>query len=124
MRKITSVEELMEAIEGSGYFGLRQATAHDMELIEQGRDYLDCSYNWIDNVQTDELLGGTCGIGVNEYMDSETLRDRYSLVDSYWHEGGAVLLISDSSCEYGEDENEVILGHNGFGADVIAIVDI
>ena len=124
MRKITSVEELMEAIEDSGYFGLRQATEHDMELIERGRDYLDCSYNWIDNVQTDELLPGTCGIGINEYMDAETILDRCNQVNDYMPEGGAVLLIHDGGCEYGNDENEVILGHDGYGADVIAIVDI
>ena len=35
-----------------------------------------------------------------------------------------VLLLGSSQMDYGEDDNEVILGDNGYGADVIAIVEI
>ena len=34
------------------------------------------------------------------------------------------MLIRDKHFEWGEDENEVVLGHNGYGADVVAVVKL
>mgnify|MGYP003398054788 CR=1 FL=1 len=36
----------------------------------------------------------------------------------------AILLVADNESEWGNDEDEIILGSNGYGADVIAIVNI
>ena len=119
MKKITSIEELKEEIESDNYnyYGLRKATEHDEEIMERG--YLDCSFDWIDGEQTDEELNGTCAVSVNEYCN---LEERLEQVKKDYC-GTTILLIADKYCEYGNDENEVILG-NGCGADIVAIVEI
>lgn len=126
MRKITTLEELMEALENTNeYCGLRGASESDMENLDRG--YLECSYNWEDNTCTDELLDGTCAVGVNEYLSEKEVENRYNRVKAVYatcNGTNTVLLISDTHQEYGNDENEVILGHNGYGADVIAIVEL
>lgn len=125
MKKITTIEELMNTLEGSGYFGLRGASKHDLELLERG--YLDCSYVWEDGEITNEQLSGTCAVGVSEYLTKDEIKERYSdIVNMYCpaHETNVVLLINDKYQKYGNDENEVILGSNGCGADVIAIVKL
>lgn len=125
MKEITTLEQLTEILESGSYnyYGLRNATEHDMDLINSGRDYLDCSYDWVDNVMTDTQLNGTCAIGINEYMaDSEISKHLNRCRNGY--EGNTILLVAGKSCEYGEDENEVILSNNGYGADVITIVNI
>ena len=126
MRKITTLEELMEAIENANaYCGLRGASESDMENLDRG--YLECSYNWEDNTCTEEQLEGTCAVGVNEYLSEKEVENRYNRVKAMYatcNGTNTVLLISDTQQEYGNDENEVILGHNGYGADVIAIVEL
>lgn len=129
MKVITTMEELMEMIENTnGYCGLRGASEHDIEIV--GRGYLDCSYDLFDRRDCDfdedcEQLKGTCGIGVTPYMGEDEILEMYENAKGYavnHHGTDVVYLISDSSCEYGEDESEVILGHNGYGADVLAEV--
>lgn len=126
MRKITTLEELMETIENTyRHCGLRGASNADLENLERG--YLDCSYDWVDNSCTGEQLNGTCAIGVNEWLSEAEVAERYNrAMEMYAATFGtnAVLLIADDTQEYGEDENEVILGSNGYGADVIAIVEL
>ena len=127
MKKITSVEELMEILENgqANYYGLRKATEHDIEIMDRG--YLDCSIDMFDNEDAEysedvELLSGTSAISVNGYLSKETLLERYETLKSYL--GKTVLLISDSRATEGTDYNEIVLGHNGYGADVEAIVEL
>ena len=125
MKEITTLEQITEILESGSYnyYGLRKATEHDMDLINSGRNYLDCSYNWIDNTMTDTQLDGTCAVEINEYMSDNEISKRYSqTLNTY--DGDIILLIADKCGEYGEDENEIILGSNGYGADVVAIVNI
>ncbi len=125
MMTITTINELMEILENGNYnrYGLRGASENDMDNLDRG--YLDCSYNWEDNESTGEQLNGTCALGISEY-DSETdLTAAYErALNMYAKCNGTntVLLIADNTYEYGNDDGEVILGTNGFGADVIAIV--
>ncbi len=125
MTTITTINGLMEILENGNYnrYGLRGASENDMDNLDRG--YLDCSYNWEDNESTGEQLNGTCALGISEY-DSETdLTAAYErALNMYAKCNGTntVLLIADNTYEYGNDDGEVILGTNGFGADVIAIV--
>lgn len=131
MRKITTLEELMEVLEemAYNYYALRGASEHDLEIADRG--YLDCSYDLCNRRDCDydedaEVLNGTCGIAIDDFMSLEALAERYEMAKGYSKNHhcteGAVYLIADKNCESGEDENEVILGSNGYGADVIAIV--
>lgn len=126
IKTITTIEELMEILESGeyNYYGLRGATKHDIENINRG--YLDCSYNWVDGDKTDEQLNGTCAISVGDFLKEKELLRRYHRIEMYTaqHDTDTILLIADNNQEYGEDENEVILGSGGYGADVLAIVDI
>lgn len=126
MREITTIEELMEEIEHGNYngYGLRKATDHDMELINKGRTYLDVSYDAFDNeTYFDSPLNGTCAIAVYDFMNKSELRKRYEQVDNVYF-GDTILLIADDDCECGNDDNEVILGSNGYGANIVAVVRI
>lgn len=126
MKKITTIEELMEILESGeyNYYGLRGATNHDVANIERG--YLDCSYNWIDGEKTDEQLDGTCALSVGDFLNEKEIMRRYNRLAMYTAQHGTstILLIADNNQEYGEDEDEVVLGSNGCGADVVAIVEI
>ena len=127
MRTITTIEEIVEIIESVtyNYCGLRNATEHDLELIAGGRDYLDCSYDWDfeNDCMSDDKLNGSCAIEINEYMDTNVLLKRYQ--QSYeTYSGNTILLIADKCGEYGNDENEIIIGSNGCGANVLAIVNL
>lgn len=61
-------------------------------------------------------------------MDKSEILKRFEMAKGYaknHHGTNVVLLISDTTEDYeGADENEVILGHGGYGADVIAVVNI
>jgi hypothetical protein len=122
MREITSMSELMAELESCNYnyYGLRGAYESDLEKLDRG--YLDCSYVWEDGEQTDEQLNGTCALGVNDCMSESAIMERYERALAMYSESGTVLLIADKNQEYGNDEDEVILGSNGYGADVVAIV--
>lgn len=122
MKKITTLAELMETIESTyKYCGLRGANEADMQNLERG--YLDCSYDWEDGVCTDEQLSGTCAIDVHGNLTEAEIKARYThALERYAVYTDTVLLVADEHQEYGVDDNEVILGHNGYGADVIAIV--
>lgn len=131
MKKITTIEELIAEIENSrlNYLGLRGASEHDFEVEERG--YLDCSLDLFDKRDCDydvdaEKLPGTSAIGITEYMSSEKLMKCYKKAKGYsvnHHMTNTVYLIGDNNMDYGEDEDEVILGNN-YGADIIAIVEI
>lgn len=130
MKKITTVAELMDELTKSGYFGLRGASEHDIEIADRG--YLDCSLDLFDRRDCDydedaDLLSGTSAISVNDFMSEDELTARYNDALGYaqnHHGTNTVYLLSDDCKEYGEDENEVILGHNGYGADIVAIVEL
>ena len=115
--KTIKVSEIIKELEKGeySYYGLRVATEHDVEIMDRG--YLDPSYDWIDGEITENELSGTCAIGITEDCD---LLARIELTKKYV--GAQLLLIADNNCEYGNDEDEIILGRDGFGADVIAIV--
>lgn len=119
MKTITTLEELREEIESCeyNYYGLRKLTEHDKEVMERG--YLDCSFDWIDGEQTTETLNGTCAVAVTEECDLES---RLNQMKFYY--GNVIALIADNRSEYGNDDNEIILGSNGYGADIVAIVEI
>lgn len=122
MREITSINELMEELESGNYnyYGLRGA--HDSDLEKLDRGYLDRSYWWERDTPTDELLDGTCALGVSDSLTEEQVEERYTTARDIYAESGVVLLIADSRQEYGADADEVILGSNGYGADVVAVV--
>lgn len=127
MTVIKNINELMTTIENGkyNYYGLRGASENDINNISRG--YLDCSYDWVDNEITDEQLNGTCAIGVNEYLSEDELENRYNRAkDNYAACNGTttVLLIADDHQEYGNDEDEVILGSDGYGAYVVAVIDL
>ena len=125
MKTITTVEELMTELENTkyGYYGLRGVHQNDVEAVERGATYLDCSFNWVDGEQTEEKLNGTCALGVTEDNTANEIIERYKKArNMYSIDCETVYLIADKNCEYGEDEDEVILGGNGYGADVIAEV--
>lgn len=127
MMTITSISELMSIIEEGkyNYYGIRGASESDMENLDRG--YLDCSYDWDDNESTGEQLGGTCALGINEYTSeekAEKICKRALNMYAKCNRTNTVLLIADNGQEYGNDDGEVILGSNGFGADVIAIIEI
>ena len=128
---INSIDEIMSKLEGNGYFAFRGASEHDIEVADRG--YLDRSFDLWDSrgISYDdeaELLNGTSGIGINSYMDKSEILKRFEMAKGYaknHHGTNVVLLISDTTEDYeGADENEVILGHGGYGADVIAVVNI
>lgn len=123
MKEYTNIEQLMSELEEGkfNYFALRNATEHDLKILESGRDYLDSSHNWIDNVDTEEELGGSCGICITEYMKESEILNRFNRCLNIY-EGNTILLIADNLQEYGEDEDEVILGSNGYGANVLGYV--
>jgi len=125
MKRFTTIEEIMNELENGkyNYYAFRNITEHDTEVIESGREYLDCSHNWIDNEDTGEELNGTCGIGVIEWFENEEIMSRYEQCRNNYI-GNVIVLIADNSSEYGEDENEVILGSNGYGANVIGYVEL
>lgn len=126
MKKITSIEEIMEILESGeyNYYGIRAASQNDMKRIEDGKNYLECSHNWIDNEITDELLNGTCAIGIYDSDTAKQIAKAIERTKIYPHETGVILLIADKNMEYGEDDGEVILGNDGYGADVIGIIEL
>lgn len=123
IRTISSLDALRDELESGNYayYGLRGAYVDDLNLLSRG--YLDVSYEWVDGEASDEQLGGTCALGVSEWLSDVEILRRYRRVSMYG-DSGVVLLIADSAQEYGVDENEVILGHGGYGADVVAIVKL
>ena len=125
MKKITTIAELIAEIENGSYsyYGLRGASNHDMTNAEC-RGYLDPSHDWSDNEMSDELLNGTCAVGITDSMPSDRIADIYDRCLRTYSTAGAVLLIADREQEYGEDDGEVILGSSGCGADVVAIVEL
>lgn len=121
MTTINNINDLRKELENSGYFGLRMATEHDIDCLEKG--YLDCSYNWDDGEMSEESLNGTCALEISEYLSDEEIISRYNSLCEIYSANihtGRVLLVNDKNHEYGNDENEIILGSNGYGADVIA----
>ena len=128
---INNLDDIMSKLNGNGYFAFMGASEHDIEVANRG--YLDRSLDLWDSrgISYDdetELLNGTSGISINSYMDKSEILKRFEMAKGYaknHHGTNVVLLISDSNEDYeGADENEVILGHGGYGADVVAVVDI
>lgn len=119
---ITTISELIDAmmVNDYNYYGLRGAYPEDMDNLSRG--YLDCSSVWEDGDYLDEKLNGTCAVGINEDLSEAELIRRYNTALNVYSRTGDVLLIADYNETYGDDENEVILGNHGYGADVVAIV--
>lgn len=139
MREITTVAELMEEIEnGHGAYGFRGASEYDLEHRAEfeERGYLDCSFDlWdsrdCDYVEDTARLNGTsaifAGIGGDTWIDENKVKAAYDAALGYAHNHhftDVVYLVKDKNFEYGEDESEVVLGHNGYGADIVAIVKL
>ena len=126
IREINNIDDLMSEIEENSVYtyGLRSINEHDAEMMSRG--YLDVSYRWIDNEITDEKLNGSSAVYVDDYMSKDELLKRYKAVIKTYPKNGVdtILLIRDKHFEWGEDENEVVLGHNGYGADVVAVVKL
>ncbi len=125
MKEYANIKDLMAEIEKSnfGYYGFRNTTEKDIEIIESGRDYLDVSHDWIDNVCTEDELSGTSAIYIDSEMNPEEIKSRYEqCLQCYC--GNTIILIADNAAEWGEDENEVLLGSNGYGAYVIGYVKL
>lgn len=122
MKEFTTIEQVISELESGNYsyYGFRNATEHDIEIIESGRNYLDVSHDWIDGEDTGEELNGSCAVFVSEEMSTDEITARYNqALNGYF--GDTVILIADNRSEWGNDDNEIILG-NGCGADVIGII--
>ena len=129
MKKITTIEELMEILESGeyNYYGLRGATPENLDQIERG--YLDCSFDFDheQGVPSDEYLDGTCGLEVSDRLPEKTIMLMYrNAIEMYCsaHGTDTVLLIAGDRSEWGEDDDEIIIRNCGRGADVVAIVEI
>lgn len=139
MKKITNISELMEELEnGHGIFGFRGASEYDVEHRAEfeERGYLDCSFDLWDSrdceyIENTDRLNGTSAIfaaqGGDNWLDEEDVKAAYDVALGYAHNHhftDLVYLVKDDHSEYGEDEHEVVLGHNGYGADIVAIVEL
>lgn len=113
------LEELKK--EKFNYYGLRMASQSDLDNLERG--YLDRSYDWYDGESTGEQLEGTCAIEVNQDMDNKQIEEIIERLQMYATETSVILLVADSRSEYGNDDGEIILGHDGFGADIVAVIE-
>lgn len=122
---ISTMKELMDILESGkyNYYGFRGASRHDIRnALSSG--YLERSNDWIDGVQTDNVLDGTCAVSVGDFLSDSEIRNRFNRVKRvYSYSTKTVLLVAGDSEDYGEDEDEVIISDNGYGADVVAIVD-
>lgn len=118
---IKTIEEIRELLGKENYCGFRNLTDADIERIESGETYLECSHVWEDGEMLDELLPGTSAIYVSDDMeDAEIINRYYHTLNIY--SGTVIALIGDRYSEWGNDENEIIIGANGYGANVLAIV--
>lgn len=129
MKKITTIEELMEILESGeyNYYGLRGATPENLDQIERG--YLDCSFDFDheQGVPSDEYLNGTCALEVRVGLPEKTIMLMYrNAVNMYCaaHGTDTVLLIAGDRSDWGEDDDEIIIRNRNRGADVVAIVEI
>lgn len=124
IRHISTIDELTEILESGeyAYYGLRGATKHDINSARLN-GYLGKSHNWIDGTRTDEVLDGTCAIYVGDFLSEAEIVHRYNLTKKYLYSTSTILLIAGDEADYGEDEHEVIISDDGYGADVIAVVD-
>lgn len=85
------INEIKESAEFE-YIGVR---VQDNEFTEG--EILDSSFVWVDGEMTDEELGGTCAVKLE---DAE-------LANGYF--GEHVAIIGSNSMEYGQDLGEIIL---------------
>lgn len=125
MKTITSIEQLIDALENGEYYyyGLRKASDADLEVIESGETELNRSHNWDEFGMSDDLLPGTCAIYVDRDMNADEIARRYDHV-AHTYDGDTILLIADDNSSWGDDDNEIILGTERYGADAVAIVKI
>lgn len=134
----TNMNELIEAMKkarenGCTHFGIR-IVDNDAGILHVG-DLCPDSYNWDFELDcstretTGETLNGACAVEIDTSMlmlDGDDDEDVAAEIEKavqqsesagYW--GEQMLLIAGSdSCEYGDDENEIIIEN----AEVIAIV--
>lgn len=123
MIKVKTIEEIRELMEKENYCGFRNLTDADIERIESGETYLECSHDWDDGEMLEELLPGTSAVYVSDDMEDEEIIDRYNQSLNCYY-GEVIALIGDRISEWGNDENEIIIGANGYGANVLAIVEL
>jgi hypothetical protein len=83
------------------YLGLRVTDSDYNDYDAQTGDTLEPSHVWVDNARTDELLDGTCAIGL-DYPISRP-------VDYNGYPGDKVLLLGSNHTIDGEDESEIIM---------------
>lgn len=124
-KNFTSIEDIISELDKAeyNYYGFRNATEHDLEILDSGRTYLDASHEWIDNEDTEENLGGSCALHISDEMSPYKIKQRYDqCLNTYY--GNTILFIADNNSEWGNDENEIILGSNGYGADVLGFVKL
>lgn len=116
MRKMI-LDEIMEMMEqNAGYYGLRGASKHDLEMLKN-REYLDASLDlWnerdCDYQEDAERLNGTSAICITEYMGIDELKKWYDYAKGYadnHHGTGVVLFVYGDNSDYGDDEHEVLL---------------
>lgn len=139
MKKITSLAELMEELgNGRGIYGFRGASEYDVEHRAEfeERGYFDCSFDLWDSrdceyIENTDRLNGTSAIfaaqGGDNWLDEEDVKAAYDVAFGYAHNHhftDLVYLVKDDHSEFGEDEHEVVLGHNGYGADIVAVVEL
>lgn len=135
----TNMNELIEAMKkahesGCTHFGIR-VVENDAGILHVG-DLCPDSYNWDFELDcstretTGEMLNGACAIEIDTRMlmlDGDDDEDVVTEIEKsiqqsenagYW--GEQMLLIAGSDgCEYGDDENEIIIEN----AEVIAIIE-
>ena len=97
---INRIDEIKENSEFE-YIGVR---VQESEFAEG--EILDPSFIWVDGEMTDEELGGTCAVKIEDAH----------LANNYF--GDHVAIIGSNSMEYGQDLGEIILRD----AEVIEVV--
>lgn len=93
------------------------AVRFDTRDFKEGEE-IPNSHVWVDGIETEQCLSGTCGINVEELEDVDRIVEQYK----NRYAGNRIYLIGTmynwGGYEFGEDENEIILA----GAEVAKII--
>jgi hypothetical protein len=112
-------EEILSIIEaaekrGLSHFGIRQHHA----IVSVGDD-LGVSYNTLDD-QAPEELGGICCMTISyDGFDVENFAADLAELKAGNYQAGSIVLVGGATSEYGNDQNEIIIGR----AEVLAVIE-
>lgn len=111
------IDTIRDAIRATSHsvYGLRMLPSGSTAAIG---DVLDRSYRWDDGTPTNELLDGTCAIGIDPDRLERTVDHAVKLIRAAGYDGDTIALVGGGCCpDLGEDEGETIIA----GATVLAL---